>query len=116
MMRSSVVLPEPDGPEQRQQLARGDVELTSSSAAKRPEPLGDVLIAMLIGRTPSLAASEPGARRVRSRPTLTTRVRTASSVSTDATANDPGRLYSWNSFSTRSGMVSVWPAMWPETT
>ena len=37
-------------------------------------------------------------------------------ASTDATANEPGRLYSWNSFSTRSGIVSVLPAMWPETT
>jgi len=40
----------------------------------------------------------------------------ASSASTDATAKAPGMLYSWNSFSTRSGMVSVCPAMWPETT
>ena len=62
------------------------------------------------------------ARRLRSDETLRSSlllaisVTIASSVSTDATANDPGRLYSWNSFSMRSGMVSVWPAMWPDTT
>src|SRR5204863_5174757 len=44
------------------------------------------------------------------------KVAIASKVSKDATANDPGRLYSWNSFSIRNGIVSVWPAMWPETT
>src|SRR5262249_8435103 len=47
---------------------------------------------------------------------FTRSVTSASSARTDATANAPGMLYSWNSFSTRNGMVSVWPAMWPDTT
>ena len=47
---------------------------------------------------------------------FTSKVTSASIASTDATAKAPGMLYSWNSFSIRSGMVSVCPAMWPETT
>src|SRR4029079_1146772 len=51
-----------------------------------------------------------------SRRLLTMSVTSATNVRSEATANEPGRLYSWNSFSMRSGMVSVWPAMCPETT
>ena len=67
----------------------------------------------------SIAPARPAAisRRVScSSQTLANSVTRASDVNTEATANEPGLLYSWNSFSTRSGIVSVRPAMWPETT
>jgi hypothetical protein len=42
---------------------------------------------------------------------LTERVTSASDDRSDAAAKAPGMLYSWKSFSTRSGNVSVWPVM-----
>ena len=56
-------------------------------------------------------ASRNCARALRSSATLAASVTRAKSVKSDATAKEPGVLYSWNSFSTRSGMVSVRPDM-----
>src|SRR5258706_6043245 len=51
-----------------------------------------------------------------SRNVLITNVSKASNASKLATANAAGPLYSLYNFSTRKGMVSVRPVMWPETT
>ena len=45
-----------------------------------------------------------------------TSVTSASNVSSDATANAPVKLYSLYRISTCSGIVFVWPRMWPLTT
>ena len=61
-------------------------------------------------------ASPVSARSFGSIAAFTTSVTSASSVSTDASANAAGVLYSWNSFYTRSGIVSVCPPIRPLTT
>ena len=95
MMRSSVVLPEPDGPEQRDQLARRDVRLTSSSAAKRAEALADVLRfdAHALLHSVHVGSDQRRPRR-HSTIGLTTSVTSARHASSDATANAAAKLYS----------------------
>ena len=105
--------------QQRQQRAVGTSRLTLSSAVNLPNRFVMFLTEMLMIplRRRSTGRLRPGRDAFCVPPaTLTTSVTSASDVSSDATANEPGLLYSWNSFSTRSGMVSVRPAMWPETT
>src|SRR5215470_2353908 len=105
--------------EQCQQLARWHLEADVVQGEERAEALGDVLDGDAHASPPrvSIRLFSSSSRRVRhSSVVLTSRVTSASSASTDATANAPGMLYSWKSFSTRSGIVSVLPAMCPETT
>src|SRR5206468_8309131 len=105
--------------EERQQRAPGDLETHVVEREEVTEPLDDVLDADAHAASfaPCRRSASASSRRVRhSRAVFTNSVTSASIASTDATANAPGRLYSWKSFSTRSGMVSVLPAMWPETT
>src|SRR5262249_26753792 len=119
-----------DDPEQRR-LARArrseecqegavrDVETDIVESQEAPEPLHDVLDGDAHASPPAFSRRSFSARSRRvfhSSVVFTRSVTSASSARIDATANAPGMLYSWNSFSTRSGMVSVWPAMWPDTT
>src|SRR5262249_7121180 len=107
------------GPEQGEQLARRDLEAHVVERQERAEPLGDVLDRDAHASPPvvSMRAFSASSRRVfHSSVVFTSSVTSASSASTEATAKAPGMLYSWNSFSTRSGIVSVLPAMCPETT
>src|SRR5262249_19631762 len=106
-------------PQQRQQRAARHLQ---ADMVQRPEP-AEAFAHVLDGDAhaclplPSTRSTRTGSRRAcRSSATFTISVTRASRVSTEATANEPGVLYSWNSFSTRSGMVSVWPATFPETT
>src|SRR5262249_27454606 len=106
-------LPGARRPEQREQLAAGDLEAHVVQRDERAERLRKMPDRDAHWRRSASARS----RRVfHSSAVFTKSVTSASMASTDATANAPGRLYSWKSFSTRSGMVSVFPAMWPETT
>ena len=61
MIRSSVVLPLPDGPQERGQLAVGDVERDVVERHERPEALGQVLDRD--GHVVSLPEWSPAARR-----------------------------------------------------
>src|SRR5262245_25531446 len=103
--------------QQGQQRAVGHLEAHPVDGQEAAEALGNVLDRDAQDRPPFVLGSAGWAEGAfLSRPALTTSVQTASKVRTDATANEPGRLYSWNSFSILSGIVSVWPAMWPDTT
>ena len=63
MIRSSVVLPQPDGPEQRQKLAGGDVELDVVERKYVAEAVRDALGAHArldgVHATPFVAAPAP---------------------------------------------------------
>src|SRR3989442_1740185 len=111
-------LPGPRRAEQSEQIAVGHVEVHAAQCDEAAERLADALDADA-HRMPAdvfCAGRFAVEGRRLSRWTFAINVKIASNVRSDATANDPRRLYSWNSFSIRSGIVSVWPAMWPDTT
>src|SRR5262249_26727574 len=106
-------------PEQREQLAVGHLQADVVECQELPEAFRDVPHRDAHASPPvvSMRAFSSSSRRVfHSSVVFTSRVTSASKASTEATAKAPGMLYSWNSFSTRSGIVSVLPAMCPETT
>ena len=90
MIRSSVVLPEPEGPSSASSEPAGTSRLTLSSAWKLPNRLLMFLTEML---TTCLRQDSPlpirSLRVLRSSTTLTTRVTRARSVRTEATAKEP---------------------------
>src|SRR5262249_29453908 len=98
-------------PQKRHQLAGGHLQADVVQAGELAEPLGDVPD----GNTHRGSPSSTGRAR-RSSPAFKSRVTTARRVNREATTKEAGVLYSWKSFSTRSGTVSVWPVMCPETT
>ena len=91
MIRSSVVLPEPEGPSRANQLARHDRRLTSSSAGTA-ERLGDV--ADFNAHCPRRALRWHGRCAFHSTIVLATSVTRASSASSEATAKAAAKLYS----------------------
>src|SRR5262249_48200027 len=111
-------LPGTRRPEQGEQIAVGHVEVHAAQRSKAAERLADALDSdahrILADVFCARRFAVEGPRRARSPFAISVKI--ASNVNSAATANDPGRLYSWNSFSIRSGIVSVWPAMWPDTT
>src|SRR5207249_4749642 len=112
-------LSRPRGSEQRQQISGRDLEAHVVQRDERAERLGDVRDGDAHASPPAACRRSASARSRRvfhSSAVFTNSVTSASSASTEASAKAPGRLYSWKSFSTRSGIVSVLPAMWPETT
>src|SRR3989441_80715 len=105
--------------ELRGQRALVALELHLAQRAEGPEGLGHALDrdAHASPRWVCSRAASARSRRVfHSSAVFANSVTSASMASTDDSAKAPGRLYSWKSFSTRRGMVSVFPAMWPETT
>ena len=90
MMRSSVVLPQPDGPSSATSSPVGNSRLTSSSATKSPNVLRMLRTSMLM--VPLVGCSWVPARH--SINVLTTRVTSASSASSDATAKAAANWYS----------------------
>src|SRR3989442_9958575 len=112
-------LPRAGGAEERQQRAARHLEAHLVESDERPEGLRHALDrdAHASPRWVRSRAASARSRRVfHSSAVFTNSVTSASMASTDDSAKAPGRLYSWKSFSTRRGMVSVFPAMWPETT
>src|SRR5262249_55318406 len=100
--------------EEREQRAARDLERHIVEGHEVPEALGHVLGGDAHDSAPSvsnLCASARSRRVFHSSAVFTKSVTKASIASTEATAKAPGRLYSWKSFSTRRGMVSVLPAM-----
>ena len=82
MMRSSVVLPEPDGPSSATNRPRGISRSTASRAAKCPNFFVIWRTVMLMRPSPSTLYARATRRRL-----LSTNVASASSASSDATAN-----------------------------
>src|SRR5262245_35371200 len=82
------------------QLAGAHIQAHALQGGERAKALAHVGNGDAHTFSPSRRASARG----RSRATLMTSVTRASKVSTEATAKLPGVLYSWKSFSTRSGM------------
>ena len=142
MMRSSVVLPEPDGPSSATSEPCGTSRLTLSTATKSPNrlvmlrteiptpapssrrgvaPVASLALSRCTSRNcddrgAGAASASPAASRTRavrsrrvfhSSAVFTASVTSASDDSSDAAANAADMLYSWKSFSTRSGRVSV---------
>src|SRR5580704_2230738 len=113
---------------QRQQRTFRHVEADVVEGDKLAERLGDILdcdahgvsrlgLESIGSRGASTASAAAISRRVfRSSATFANSVTNASEVRSEATAKDPGLLYSSKSFCTRKGIVSVCPAMCPETT
>src|SRR5438093_7098737 len=112
-------LPRAGGAEERQQRAARHLEAHLVESDERPEGLRHALDrdAHASPRWVCSRVASARSRRVfHSSAVFANSVTSASMASTDDSAKAPGRLYSWKSFSTRRGMVSVFPAMWPETT
>src|SRR5437870_2904517 len=112
-------LPRAGGAEERQQRAARHLEAHLAQSDEGPEGLRHAVDGDAHASPPgvcSRAASARSRRVFHSSAVFTNSVTSASMDSTDDSAKAPGRLYSWKSFSTRRGMVSVFPAMWPETT
>src|SRR5262249_53007257 len=102
------------GPEEGEELPVRDLQADVVECQEAAEALRDVPHRDAHGSPPvvSMRSCSARSRRVfHSSVVFTRRVTSASIASTDASANAPGMLYSWNSFSIRSGMVSVRPAM-----
>ena len=93
MIRSSVVFPDPDGPEQRHQLAVGHVEADVVQCREAPERLGDVEYLYAHVQCPA-SASRRRRPMFHSTTLLATSVTTASSINSDATANAAAKSYS----------------------
>ena len=110
MIRSSVVLPPPDGPSSATSSPGATVKLTSSSATKLPKPLLTLRTSMaivMVSTKPDLTVrcgyvvvhvvSDLQPDRLldrRSTIVLRTSVTSASNASSDATANAAWKLYS----------------------
>ena len=92
MMRSSVVLPEPDGPEQRDQLAGVDAQVDLVDRGEGAEAPADV--ANFDGHDGLVPGRGYDSRRRQATRLFSTSVTTASSVSTEATANAAANSYS----------------------
>ena len=95
MIRSSVVLPEPEGPNSASNSPRGDFETHVVERREVAEALRDVLDGDAHGDSPVAGAKlsdffQLAARALRSSTTFTTSVTSANNVSSDATAKDAG--------------------------
>ena len=107
-----VILCKPETPLLEVVRVMADTEIHAVMVAEREgePPVG------VVSHTDAIAHYGEDLMSIQARDVMTVNVINAMSVNSEATANDPGMLYSWNSFSIRSGIVSVSPAMWPETT
>ena len=93
MMRSSVVLPEPEGPSSATSSPESTRRSTWSTAAKAPKRRRDV--ANFDGHDGLVPGRGYDSRSRQATRLFSTSVTTASSVSTEATANAAANSYSW---------------------
>ena len=92
MMRSRLVLPEPEGPSRATSSPVGTVRLTSFTATKEPKDLGDA--ADLNGHCGSSVWGARASADRHSTRVFATRVTRARKASREATANAAWKLYS----------------------
>ena len=116
MIRSSVVLPEPDGPSSASNSPLRDLEIDVVERREGAELLDDVLDFDGHLDSPSVPGGSPLRRRRHSRTVFTTSVIRASIASSEATANGADELIFVVENLDCSGMVLVSPRMWPDTT